>query len=135
MDGLEQYSDFQIETIEKIIEDDKGFHTSYDIADYPFAGMFSDTDDGSVVVSECAMAEISNNSNSYTIKVWKSESVGEWFFLIVFGDEEYRGILHYNTVYNSKGETAFVFLNNSELDTLKGITMSLPYTNILVMRK
>lgn len=137
MNELDQLSEAQKEVAKKIIADDKGFHSTYLLANIPFDSMMSETDIGTVVVSECAMAEISDSSSSYTIKVWLSEEQKCWFFLFTTGTDEIRGVLHFNTLYNARGLISFAFLNNNQNDflTAEQIKQNIAYSNILVMRK
>lgn len=137
MSELDQLSEAQKEMATKMISDDKGFHSTYLLANIPFDSMMSETDIGTIAVSECAMAEISDSASNYTIKVWLSEEQKCWFFLFTTGTDEIRGVLHFNTLYNARGVVSFAFLNNNQDNylTAEQIKQNIAYSNILVMRK
>lgn len=135
MEGLEGYTECQKKTIEEIITNDKGFHTSFMIADIPLAGMLYETEDGIQEVQRCVSASVSNSSLSYDISLYFSEERNCWFFTVTSGTETFQGILHFNTIYNAKGEFAFAFINDNAAATSKEITAALPYCNFLLMRK
>lgn len=144
---LNQLSERQKNYAVDAIASDNGFHNTYLLSMAPFIAMISETDSGSIVVSQSAMAEVSDSASSYTIRVWRSDEQKCWFFLVITGTDEIRGVLHFNTIYNAKGETSIMFLNDAEMELpeevteetksewVKKITQNIAYSNILVMRK
>lgn len=135
MEGLEGYSDTQKQIIETIVERDNKFHKNVFVSDAPFSGIFQDNDDGTTTVSGSILAEVSNSDINISIRIWRSEESKLWFFYVQTGNDEIRGILHFNTIYNARGEISFAFLSDSNSDDFDGINTALGYSNFLLMRK
>lgn len=133
MADLSDYTTFQQKVMTDIVSYDKGFHTSFMIADNPFYGMMEVLDNGETAISKSVSCSLNTGGTDYTLELHYSEEQKCWFYLFAYSGEEIRGIVHYNTVLNAKGELAFVILNDSTEDA--DITLSLPYSNIFVMRR
>lgn len=132
---MDELSELQQKVVREIIKNDNGFHASFSTAEYPLYNMLSDSEDGLTIVSECGMAEISDSAINLTLKVWLSREQKCWFFKMITKDNEINGVVHFNTIYNSKGTVSFAFLNDSVLDSVDDITRAIAYSTIFVMRK
>lgn len=133
MANITEYSDIQQKAIQEIVNLDNGFHTSYMIADLPLYAMLEELDNGQYSVKEDVTCSMSTGGSTYNLNIWYSQSQKCWFYLLSYLGEEIRGIVHYNTVLNAKGELSFAILNDNTDD--RDMSNSLPYSNILVMRK
>lgn len=135
MAELTDYSNIQAKAISEIVKNDAGFHTEFYVADLPLESSLSDTDDGTTFVQTDFEADITLSSLTYTIQMNKSNEQKCWFFTVTSDDEVVQGVLHFNTIYNSKGLFSFAFLNDSQVDDFDGITLGIPYCNFFLMRK
>lgn len=133
MADISEYSTLQQKVIKEIVENDKGFHSSYMIADMPFYEMLEELDNGQTSVKTNVSCPLSTESTDYDLQLNYSEEQKCWFYTLKFLGEEVRGIVHYNTVFNSMGELSFVILNDNVDDF--DMTASLPYSNVLILRK
>lgn len=133
MTDLSDYTPLQQKIIKEIVEFDNGFHSSYLIADTPFYEMLEETDNGIISTKKNVSASLSTGSTEYELQLFYSEEQSCWFYSLTHLGEEVRGVVHYNTVFNAMGEIAFVILNDNVNDT--DLSMSLPYSNILILRK
>lgn len=133
MASISDYTDIQQKVIKEIVENDRGFHSSYLISDLPFYGMLEDTENGESVVKQNVSCSLNTGSTDYTLHIWYSNEQNCWFYNLSNLGEEIMGIVHYNTVCNAMGELAFAILNDNVSDT--DLSVSLPYSNILVLRK
>ncbi len=133
MADISDFSTNQQNIMKEVVENDRGFHTSFMIAETPFYGMLEELEDGGYTVNQNVECSLSSGGSDYTIQLHYSKEQTCWFYLLTYLSEEIRGIVHYNTVLNAKGELSFVILNdNTESED---ISMSLPYSNVFVMRK
>lgn len=135
MAELSDFSDIQAKAISEIVKNDAGFHTEFYVADLPFESSLSDADDGTTFVQTDFEADITLSSLTYTIQMNKSNEQKCWFFTVTSDDEVVQGVLHFNTIYNSKGLFSFAFLNDSQVYDFDGITLGIPYCNFFLMRK
>ena len=133
MADVTDYSESQQKVIKEIISNDKGFHTSYMIADLPFYGMLEETENGQYAIKKNVMSSLGTSGSDYTLNLWYSVEQKCWFYNLSSLNGDVSGIVHYNTVFNAMGELAFAILNDNITDT--ELTNSLPYSNVLVMRK
>ena len=133
MAELSEYTTTQQNVIKEIISNDNGLHSSYMIADAPFYGMLDELENGQLGVKKNVSSSLSTGGTEYDLQIFYSEEQGCWFYCLTSLGEEIRGVVHYNTVCNAMGEIAFAFLNDNVND--KDLSLSLPYTNILVLRK
>jgi hypothetical protein len=133
MADITDYSESQQKIIKEIISNDNGFHTSYMIADLPLYGMLEETDNGKYAIKKNVMSSLGTSGSDYTLNLWYSVEQKCWFYNLSGLSGDVRGVVHYNTVFNAMGELAFVILNDNITDT--ELTNSLPYSNVLVMRK
>lgn len=133
MAELSDYSTTQQKVIKEIVSNDNNFHTSFMIAEMPFFGMLEEVDDGSTIIKRDVMCLLNTGGIDYSIQLHYSEEQNCWFYLLSYLGEEIRGIVHYNTVFNAMGELAFVILNDNINDT--DLSISLPYSNVFIMRK
>jgi len=133
MADLSEYSTSQQKVIKEIVANDKGFHSSYLIADTPFYGMLNELDNGEVAVKKNVSCSLNTGSTDYELQIFYSKEQACWFYVLKNLSEEIRGIIHYNTLFNARGELAFAILNDNINDT--DLSMSMPYSNILVLRK
>lgn len=132
MADLSDYSTFQQKTVREIVSNDRGFHTDFRIADYPFSEMIVETDSGMTSIIPNVTIPVSDGETEYNLNVRYSSETKSWWFCLYTPTDEIRGILHYNTVYNAMGEIAFAVLN----DNVSGdMDLSLPYSNLLILRK
>lgn len=133
MADLSEYTEFQQKTIKDIVENDKGFHNSYMIADVPFYSMLGELESGELEVRKNVSSSLSTGTTDYELQIFYSSEQNCWFYKMTYLGEEIRGVVHYNTVFNAMGEIAFVILNDNTDD--EDLTASIPYSNVLVMRK
>lgn len=133
MADLSEYSTLQQKVISEVVKNDNGFHSTYMIADNPFYEMLIELENGQMSVMTNVSCPLSTESTDYTLNLYYSEEQKNWFYELKYLGEEVRGIVHYNTVFNSMGELSFVILNDNVDD--KDITVSLPYSNVLILRK
>lgn len=133
MADITEYSDIQQNIIKEIVAIDRGLHTTYLISDLPLYAMLEQTDNGKVVVKEDVSCSLSTGGSDYSLRLWYSSEQKCWFYTLTYLGEEINGIVHYNTVLNAMGEIAFAILNDNTSDS--DLSNSLPYSNILVMRK
>lgn len=133
MADISDYSTLQQKVIKEIVSNDKGFHSTYMIADAPFYGMLEELDNGETSVKTSVSCPLSASNSEYELQLNYSEEQNCWFYTLKYLGEEVRGIVHYNTVFNAMGELAFVILNDN-VDNI-GLTPSLPYSNVLILRK
>lgn len=133
MADVTDYSESQQKVIKEIVSNDKGFHTSYMIADLPFYGMLEETENGQYAIKKNVISSLGTSGSDYTLNLWYSVEQKCWFYNLSSLSGDVSGIVHYNTVFNAMGELAFAILNDNITDT--ELTNSLPYSNVLVMRK
>ena len=132
MADLSDYSDFQQKVIKEIKSNDRDFHTEFMIADYPFSEMIVETESGMTSINPNVTIPVTDGGSEYNLNVYYSPEQKDWFFCFYTPTDEIRGVLHYNTIYNGMGEIAFAVLN----DNIDGdMDMSLPYSNLLLLRK
>lgn len=132
MADLTDYTTFQQKVIKEIVSNDRGFHTQFMIADYPFSEMLIEAESGQNIITPNATIPVSDGETEYNLNIRYSEETKMWWFCLYTSTDEIRGVLHYNTVYNAMGEIAFAVLN----DNIDGdMANSLPYSNLLVLRK
>ena len=130
---LSEYSTAQQKVITSIIKGDDGFHSTYMIGDAPFYDMIEELNNGEFAVKKNITSPLSTGSIDYNLQLFYSEEQKCWFFNFENLGNEINGIVRYNTIVNAMGEVAFVILNDNENDV--DITASLPYSNILILRK
>lgn len=133
MTDLSNYSTAQQKVIKDIVASDNGFHSSVMIADMPFYGMLDELDNGEQEVKRNVSSSLSTGSSDYELQIFYSEEQKCWFYMLENLGDEIRGVIHYNTVFNAKGELAFAILNDNVSDV--DLSMSLPYSNVLLLRK
>lgn len=133
MADITEYSEIQQDVIKEIVANDKGFHNSYLIANMPFYGMLSETDNGEMTVKKNISCSLSTGSSDYELQIFYSEEQECWFYCLYNLGEEIRGVVHYNSIFNAMGELSFVILNDNVSDT--DLSASLPYSNVLILRK
>lgn len=133
MADLSEYTEFQQETIKEILENDKGFHNSYMVANAPFYNMLGELESGELDVRKNVSCSLSTGTTDYDLQIFYSSEQNCWFYSMTYLGDEIRGVVHYNTVFNAMGEIAFAILNDNSDD--KDLTASIPYSNVLVMRK
>lgn len=135
MASVTEYSAIQEKTMREIVKNDNKFHSSYYISDIPFAEMLQTSSDGLAFTIASATVTLVVPGGTARIDLRHSEEQKCWFFTVVIGAEEIKGIVHFNTVYNAKGIAAFSFLNDTTLDDDDSITRQLPYANFFIMEK
>lgn len=135
MAELYEYSEKQQKIMYDAVKNDNGFHSSFSISEIPLAEMLSVDDRGLEFTQKSATVSINSEVITYRLDIRFSDEQNCWFFTITDGTSSFSGIIHFNTIYNARGEFAVIFLNDSELDDSNSITMALPYSNIFVMRK
>lgn len=133
MADLSEYTTSQQKTIKEIVANDRGFHPNVMIADLPFYNMLDELENGQLVVKQNVTCSLSTGSLDYDLQIYYSSEQDCWFFKLSKQGEEVRGIVHYNTIYNAMGEVAFAILNDNVSDT--DMSASLPYSNVLILRK
>lgn len=133
MADLSEYTTAQQKVIKEIVTNDNGFHTVYMIANMPFYNMLEELDNGQMGVKKNVSSSLSTDSSNYELQLFYSEEQECWFYNLKYLGEEIRGIVHYNTVFNATGEIAFAILNDNVID--RELTSSLPYSNVLLLRK
>lgn len=135
MANVTEYSEIQQQAMRKIVKNDNNFHTSYYIADVPFAEMLQTNADGITFTIASATVSLVVPGGTAKIDLRHSDEQKCWFFTAEIGGEEIKGIVHFNTAYNAKGLNTIVFLNETALDDDESITRLLPYSNIFIMGK
>ena len=135
MAELTDYSEKQRSVMQEIVARDRGFHTSYFVADLPLAGMLMEDGGSSTMISKSGEASIYGDIGSFNLKLYWSEDAQKWFFTFSSDTNSFTGILHFNTIYQAMGETAFCFLSDSDETRQTEIGMSIPFTNLFIMRK
>ena len=133
MADLSDYSEFQQGVMNEVVANDRGFHSTFMIADVPFYGMLEELEDGTTDVKKDVECSLSTGASDITLQLHYSEEQKCWFYTMSYLGDEVRGIVHYNTLLNSMGELSFMFLNDNVSDT--DLSLSLPYTNVFVMEK
>jgi hypothetical protein len=133
MADLSEYTEFQQKTIKDILKNDKGFHNNYMIANAPFYNMLGELESGELDVRKNVSCSLSTGTTDYDLQIFYSTEQNCWFYSMTYLGDEIRGVVHYNTVFNAMGEIAFAILNDNTDD--KDLTASIPYSNVLVMRK
>ena len=133
MTDLSEYTTAQQKVIKEIVSNDNGFHTEFSIANMPFYGMLEELDNGQLGIKKNVLSSLSLGSVDFNLQISYSEEQKCWFYNLAHLGEEIRGIVHYNTVFNAMGEIAFAILN----DNISGsdLSLSLPYSNVFVLRK
>lgn len=135
MAELTEYSDIQQNVIKEVVKNDGGFHTGVYIAEQPLYDMISENDDGTLVTKPNVEAPLSLGSDTYDLNIRYSQEQKCWFFTLSYGTEYFSGIVHFNTVYNARGTVAIVILNDNISDITEDISIALPYSNVLLLRK
>lgn len=135
MQGFENLSEKQTATVINILENDKGFHSTKLIADYPFSAISKETENGLEYVNPCCSFNVSTGGSSYDVAFRYSEELETWFFSVEWASGKYDGIVHFNTVYNAQDLNAFVILNDATGDDAESIRRNLQFSNFLVMVK
>lgn len=133
MADLSEYSTAQQKVIKELVKNDRGFHNSFMIADMPFYGMLEEMENGETTVSTDISCSLNSGGTDITLYLHYSTEQNCWFYTMNYLGEEIRGIVHYNTLFNSMGELAFAILNDNVSDT--DLSLSLPYSNVFIMRK
>lgn len=133
MADISEYTTIQQGVIKEIISNDNGFHTEYSIANIPFYGMLKELENGQLGITKNVSSSLSLGSTDYNLQISYSEEQNCWFYNFSYSGEEIRGVIHYNTVFNSMGNIAFAILNDNVNDN--DLSSSLPYSNVLVLRK
>ena len=133
MANISEYSTAQQKVIKEIVSNDRGFHSSYLIADAPFYGMLGELENGELTVKKNVSCSLTTGGSNYELQIFFSEEQNCWFYTLNNLGEEIRGIVHYNTICNAMGEISFAILNDNVSDT--DLSASLPYSNVLVLRK
>lgn len=133
MADITDYTTTQQKVISEIIKNDNNFHTDVLIADLPFYGMLDEYSNSEVAIKNNVISPLSTGTVDYELQIFYSNKQKCWFYKLSSLGEEIRGVVHYNTVFNAKGEIAFAILNDNVNDT--DITSSLPYSNVLILRK
>lgn len=133
MSDISSYSTIQQKVIKEIINNDKGFHSTYLIADMPFYEMLEELENGETFVKTNVSCPLSSSNSEYELELNYSEEQSCWFYSFKYLGEEIRGVVHYNTVLNAMGDLSFVILNDNSDNS--DLTPSLPYSNVLVLRK
>lgn len=133
MADLSEYSTTQQKVMTEIVSNDRGFHDTYMIADMPFYSMLQELDNGETTVRRDVSCSLNTGGSDYTLQLHYSEEQKVWFYTMTYLGEEIRGVVHYNTLFNSMGDLSFAILNDNVSDT--DISISLPYSNVFVMRK
>ena len=132
---LSDYSTNQQKVITEILEGDNNFHSGIYIAELPLYDMLQENEDDSTTVKKSAEVPLNIGSEDYTLSVRFSEEQKCWFVSFVYGDDEYNGILHFNTIYNPRGMFSFAIINDNTSDEINDVTSALPYSNVLFLRK
>lgn len=135
MADLSNYSATQQEVIKKIVENDNGFHSSIMISDIPLIDIISYADNDMQNIARNASVNLSSFGKNYTLTVNYSEMQKCWFFVLSYSENEVRGIIHFNTLYQAKAPVSFAFINDTSSDEIDSISQSLAYSNILIMEK
>ena len=135
MAELTEYSYTQQKVIKEVVANDNGFHTGIYIAEQPLYDMISQNDDGTNVTKLNVDSPLSLGSETYDLNVRFSQEQNCWFFTVTYGTETFSGIVHFNTVYNAKGLVSIVILNDNTSDNTEDISIALPFSNVLVLRK
>lgn len=135
MADLSNYSATQQEVIKKIVENDNGFHSSIMISDIPLIDIISYADNDMQNIARNASVNLSSFGKNYTLTVNYSEMQKCWFFVLSYAENEVRGIIHFNTLYQEKAPVSFAFINDTSSDEINSISQSLAYSNILIMEK
>lgn len=135
MQGIENLSDRQIEIVKKILKEDNGFHSTKLIADYPFAAIAKETENGLQYINPHCSFSVSSGGASYDVTFRYSQELNVWFFSVEWSDGRFDGIVHFNTVYNPQGLCSFVFLNDSSADDSDSVGRNLQFSNFIVMVK
>lgn len=133
MSDVSEYSTIQQEVIKEVVKNDKGFHSSYMIAEMPFYEMLVELDNGQTSIRKSVSCPLCTESVDYSLQLNYSDEQKCWFYELKYLGEEIRGVVHYNTVLNAMGELSFVILNDNVDD--KDLSVSLPYSNVFVLRK
>ena len=135
MANISDYSSTQQEIIKNIVNGDKGFHSSIMICDIPLIDMLSYADNDMQNIARNVSVNLSSFGRNYTLTLNYSENQKCWFFILSYSENEIRGIVHFNTVYNANAPVAFAFINDTSSDELNSVCQSLAYSNILIMEK
>lgn len=133
MADISEYSTAQQKVIKEIVANDKNFHNTYMMADSPFYSMLEELDNGQMDIKQNVSASLSTGASDYELQINYSREQECWFYTLKSLGEEVRGVVHYNTVCNAMGEIAFAILNDNVSD--KDLSRSLPYSNVLILRK
>lgn len=132
---LEGVSEKARRVISEIAEGDRGFHGQGFLSELPLAGMMSEDGNGFLHVSDAAAVSIGGNAATFSLSLERSSELSCWFFTVSFGDDEFSGIVRFNSVYNARGMFSFAFVNDNDGADTESITMSLPYTAFFAMVK
>ena len=135
MANISDYSSTQQEIIKNIVNGDKGFHSSIMICDIPLIDMLSYADNDMQNISRNVSVNLSSFGRNYTLTLNYSENQKCWFFILSYSENEIRGVVHFNTVYNANAPVSFAFINDTSSDELNSVCQSLAYSNILIMEK
>lgn len=133
MADITEYSEIQQKVIREIITTDRGFHSTYLVSDLPLYAMLDELDNGERVVKKDIECTLSTGSSNYSLRIWFSVEQNCWFYTLSYLGEGVSGVVHYNTALNAMGELAFAILNDNTCDS--DLSNSLPYSNILILRK
>ena len=135
MANISDYSSTQQEIIKNIVNGDKGFHSSIMICDIPLIDMLSYADNDMQNIARNVSVNLSSFGRNYTLTLNYSENQKCWFFILSYSENEIRGAVHFNTVYNANAPVSFAFINDTSSDELNSVCQSLAYSNILIMEK
>lgn len=135
MAKVTEYSEIQEKAMREVVKNDNNFHTSYYIADAPFVEMLQTDENGMSFTIGGATVSLVVPGGTARIDLRRSEEQKCWFFTVLINDEEIKGIVHFNSVYNAKGISSFMFVNETALDDYDSINRLLPYSNFFIMEK
>lgn len=135
LSSVEGFSETEKSVMAEMVSGDKGFHSQAFASELPFYGMMSSDSEGFITISDSADVSIGEDGVEFNVSLKKSKDEDCWFFTVTFGDDEFDGVLRFNTIYNAKGIFSFAFINDNQGGTLESITQSLPYTTFFMMLK
>lgn len=134
-ESISGFSDREKEVITEIATNDNGFHSQAFTSELPFYGMLKQDEDGYTSIEDEVNVSVGSDAVDFQINLERSNNNVCWFFTLKFGEEQFDGIVRFNSVYNAKGTYSFAFVNDNDGKTFDDITKSLPYTTFFAMVK
>lgn len=133
-ESVKDFSEVSQDIMLGMVRGDRGFHSSAFVSETPFYGMMTEDENGYASITDYAAATI-GDSPSFDVTLKRSDEERFWHFKVSYNENEFSGILRFNTLYNAMGEFSFAFISDREVSEFEDMDGAIPYSNFFVMVK